>query len=299
MGYTASDAARAWREVDLYAKAPGQSAYTKVATDTSGSRLRQLHLHAPPRATAPTASTRSPPTSAGNRGRAGQPDATTCSTPGARARAQLRRRCRAPPADRRLHGSGRSRRLGPGAGRPLCKAPGEAPTPKSPRTQRRRLGQLQLHRRGRRRQLQLLHGRNRTRATSRPHRPAPTRPRSSTRWRRPRKRASPRHSAIGSDHGDLHRRRQRGRGWRASTCTRRRPASGYTKVASDTSGGASGSFTYTAAAGDGSYSFYTIATDKAGNTESAPSAAPMPPRCSTRRRRARRAAHRRCRADRA
>ncbi len=46
--------------------------------------------------------------------------------------------------------------------------------------------------------------------------------------------------------------------------------SGYSKVASDTSGNGSGSFSYTASKGDGSYSFYTIATDNAGNTETAP-----------------------------
>ncbi len=46
--------------------------------------------------------------------------------------------------------------------------------------------------------------------------------------------------------------------------------SSYTKVASDTSGNPSGSFSYTAAAGDGSYSFYTLATDKAGNVQAVP-----------------------------
>jgi Bacterial Ig-like domain (group 1) len=46
--------------------------------------------------------------------------------------------------------------------------------------------------------------------------------------------------------------------------------SGYTKVASDTSGSASGSFSYSASEGDGSYSFYTIATDQAGNARAAP-----------------------------
>lgn len=46
--------------------------------------------------------------------------------------------------------------------------------------------------------------------------------------------------------------------------------SGYTKVASDTSGAGSGSFAYTASAGDGSYSFYTLAIDNAGNSQSAP-----------------------------
>jgi hypothetical protein len=45
----------------------------------------------------------------------------------------------------------------------------------------------------------------------------------------------------------------------------------YAKVASNTSGGGSGSFSYTATAGDGTYSFYTIATDKAGNVQSTPS----------------------------
>jgi hypothetical protein len=49
--------------------------------------------------------------------------------------------------------------------------------------------------------------------------------------------------------------------------------SDYSKVASDSSPSASGSFSYTAAAGDGSYSFYTVATDKAGNAEAAPSGA--------------------------
>ncbi len=47
----------------------------------------------------------------------------------------------------------------------------------------------------------------------------------------------------------------------------------YTKVAADTSGAASGAFSYTAAEGDGSYSFYTVATDKAGNVEAAPATA--------------------------
>jgi peptidoglycan/xylan/chitin deacetylase (PgdA/CDA1 family) len=46
--------------------------------------------------------------------------------------------------------------------------------------------------------------------------------------------------------------------------------SGYAKVASDTSGSSSGSFSYTAAAGDGAYSLYTIATDKVGNVQAAP-----------------------------
>jgi len=49
--------------------------------------------------------------------------------------------------------------------------------------------------------------------------------------------------------------------------------SGYAKVASDTSGSGSGSFTYTASAGDGTYSFYTLATDKAGNAQATPSSA--------------------------
>ncbi len=47
--------------------------------------------------------------------------------------------------------------------------------------------------------------------------------------------------------------------------------SSYSKVASDTSGSSSGSFSYTATAGQGTYSFYTIATDEAGNSETAPS----------------------------
>jgi peptidoglycan/xylan/chitin deacetylase (PgdA/CDA1 family) len=47
-------------------------------------------------------------------------------------------------------------------------------------------------------------------------------------------------------------------------------ASGYTKTASNTSGQAAGSFAYTLGSGDGSYSFYTLATDKVGNVQSAP-----------------------------
>src|SRR5439155_11763918 len=41
----------------------------------------------------------------------------------------------------------------------------------------------------------------------------------------------------------------------------------------DSAPAASGSFSYTAAAGDGSYSFYTKALDKAGNYETAPASA--------------------------
>src|SRR5260370_32337885 len=53
--------------------------------------------------------------------------------------------------------------------------------------------------------------------------------------------------------------------------------SGYSKTATDSPPGASGSFTYTvptsgAASIDGTYSFYTISTDKAGNRESVPGA---------------------------
>ena len=50
-------------------------------------------------------------------------------------------------------------------------------------------------------------------------------------------------------------------------------ASTYSKVASDTSGNASGTFSYTASAGNGAYNFYTRATDKAGNVEAAPATA--------------------------
>ena len=45
----------------------------------------------------------------------------------------------------------------------------------------------------------------------------------------------------------------------------------YTKVATNTSGSGSGSFSYTATAGNGTYSFYTIATDQAGNVQATPS----------------------------
>ena len=46
--------------------------------------------------------------------------------------------------------------------------------------------------------------------------------------------------------------------------------SGYSLVASDPTGSSSGSFSYTAAAGEGAYNFYTVATDKAGNVQAAP-----------------------------
>src|SRR5207253_3585016 len=41
----------------------------------------------------------------------------------------------------------------------------------------------------------------------------------------------------------------------------------------DSSPGSSGSFSYTAGEGNGSYSFYTVAADLAGNTEAAPGSA--------------------------
>src|SRR5207249_4209680 len=47
----------------------------------------------------------------------------------------------------------------------------------------------------------------------------------------------------------------------------------FSKVTTDSAPAASGSFSYTAAAGDGSYSFYTRALDKAGNYETAPASA--------------------------
>jgi YD repeat-containing protein len=50
-------------------------------------------------------------------------------------------------------------------------------------------------------------------------------------------------------------------------------AAAYAKVASTTTPGATGSFAYTATAGDGVYSFYTRAIDAFGNTESAPGSA--------------------------
>src|SRR5205823_384041 len=47
----------------------------------------------------------------------------------------------------------------------------------------------------------------------------------------------------------------------------------FSLTQTDTPGGTSGSFSYTAAAGDGSYSFYTRAYDNAGNVEAAPASA--------------------------
>ena len=48
---------------------------------------------------------------------------------------------------------------------------------------------------------------------------------------------------------------------------------GFAKVGTDATPAASGSFSYAAAAGTGDYSFYTVATDHAGNQEAAPSTA--------------------------
>ncbi len=45
----------------------------------------------------------------------------------------------------------------------------------------------------------------------------------------------------------------------------------YSKAASDASGSAAGAFTYNVSEGDGSYGFYAVATDKAGNVQSVPS----------------------------
>jgi hypothetical protein len=47
-------------------------------------------------------------------------------------------------------------------------------------------------------------------------------------------------------------------------------AGSFAKAATDNAPGGSGSFSYSAAAGDGSYGFYTRARDKAGNYEAAP-----------------------------
>src|SRR5206468_1414603 len=49
--------------------------------------------------------------------------------------------------------------------------------------------------------------------------------------------------------------------------------SAYAKVATDSSPTSAGSFSYHAAAGDGTYRFYTVAIDKAGNAETAPASA--------------------------
>src|SRR5205085_1199735 len=54
----------------------------------------------------------------------------------------------------------------------------------------------------------------------------------------------------------------------------------FTRVATDSSP-AGGSFGYTAAAGDGSYAFYTVAVDKAGNREDAPAGADATTRLDT------------------
>jgi len=48
----------------------------------------------------------------------------------------------------------------------------------------------------------------------------------------------------------------------------------YAKVATDSTPGASGSFDYTAAKGNGDYAFYTVATDQAGHAEAPPAVPP-------------------------
>jgi hypothetical protein len=50
-------------------------------------------------------------------------------------------------------------------------------------------------------------------------------------------------------------------------------ATSYAKVATNTGGASPGSFMYTPTAGSGAYSFYTLATDKAGNVEAPPASA--------------------------
>ncbi|MDX6642914.1 MAG: hypothetical protein QOD76_876, partial [Solirubrobacteraceae bacterium] len=49
--------------------------------------------------------------------------------------------------------------------------------------------------------------------------------------------------------------------------------SSYSKAATDTTPASTGSFSYSAIAGDGSYSFYTVAVDVAGNREDVPASA--------------------------
>ena len=51
------------------------------------------------------------------------------------------------------------------------------------------------------------------------------------------------------------------------------PGGSFVKVDTDPSPGASGSFAFSAGVADGSYEFYTVAVDKAGNVESAPGSA--------------------------
>src|SRR5205807_1351382 len=50
-------------------------------------------------------------------------------------------------------------------------------------------------------------------------------------------------------------------------------ATSYSKAATNNGAASSGMFSYTATAGDGNYALYTIAVDRAGNHEAAPSTA--------------------------
>src|SRR5207247_1274703 len=58
--------------------------------------------------------------------------------------------------------------------------------------------------------------------------------------------------------------------------------SSFSLAATDTPGGTSGSFNYTAAAGDGDYAFYARAYDNAGNIEAAPASADTTTKLDTR-----------------
>ena len=279
ISYTAADnaAARAWREVDLYAQGAGPERLQHGGLEAPLARAASATRRRP--VTAATASTPSPPTRpATPRRRPAHPTPPPCSTPCRRPR----KPAPLPSGDVRcspgqLHRGGQQRRLGLGRGRPV--RPGSG----TERIQPCGFG----------------HQRARPRATSATRPARATAATASTRWpptRRKTSQATPatpdaatsytaRHDAAHLSgqraghrfrvvvHRLLHRGGQRGGSGLAEVDL-------YAKApgqSSYTQGGlrlpaaaASGSFSYTAAGGDGSYSFYTIATDQAGNVEAAP-----------------------------
>ncbi len=276
VAYTASDnqGGSGLAEVDLYAKAPGQTSYSKVASDTSGhssgtfsytatagSGTYSFYTLASDQAgntetapagpdtttlldaTAPSSSASSPATTnqtswsvsytaSDNQGGSGLAEVDLyAKAPGQTSYTKVGTE---PVQTARAASATRPRR----AVAPTASTPSPATRP----------------------------------ATPRPRRPIPTRRRSSTRRRLAPRQARPRKRARAA--GRSHTRppiTSGGSGLAEVDLYAKAPGqTSYSKIASDTSGHGSGSFTYTATAGLGTYSFYTLSTDKAGNTETPP-----------------------------
>ena len=102
---------------------------------------------------------------------------------------------------------------------------------------------------------------SRRRATRRPFSTAPPRPPRRA-WRRTRSRATLAVGYVADGTGSALD--------KVELWVKRPGDSSYSLASTDSSPGATGSFTYTAAAGDGEYAFYAIAVDKAGNARAVP-----------------------------